>query len=54
MIYEFLDVSLFQSNLIHVFRIFFQNVQKLFTTFRLDLYLLQPLNVKCHSLRMSS
>ena len=23
MIYEFLDVSLFQSNLIHVFRIFF-------------------------------
>ena len=47
MIYELLNVNLLQSNLIHVFRIFFfEKVRKVFTNFHLDLYRLQRLNVK--------
>lgn len=46
MIYELLNVNLLQSNLIHVFRIFFEKVRKVFTNFHLDLYRLQRHNVK--------
>ena len=50
MIYDLLNVDLPQSNLIHVFQIFFVKVQKVFINFHLDLHVLQPLNDKCHSL----
>ena len=49
MIYELLV----QSNLIQVL-FYSRKVEKTFSNFRLDLYLLKSLNIKCHSLSLNS